>query len=237
MEVQNKLTRCPSCGNYYDAAAHATCPSCGGAGASASSFGTTTAPNVVSGGVGGVSATGDPFGPTAPPAGGVSAGGGYVEGMGGTVPVNFSSPVSSEAEAFPPTTMAPPDDNRNSTYDSVIDPVCGWLVCIDGPEKGTDFRIHAGYNYIGREIGDIHISNDLQISREKHAMIAYSARSNTFVFGPSDGRNIVYLNNEEVYNATKIKAYDIIEVGTTKLLFVPLCSEHFSWKQGEDKVD
>ncbi|MCD7847419.1 MAG: FHA domain-containing protein [Oscillospiraceae bacterium] len=230
MEVQNKLTRCPSCGNYYDAATHATCPTCGGSGAS--TFGTTSAPNVVSGGV---SATGDPFGPTAPPVDNSYAT--SVSRMGDTIPVTPHHSESSEAEAFEPTRMAPPDDSRNSSYDSEIDPVCGWLVCIDGPEKGTDFRIHAGYNYIGREIGDIHISNDMQISREKHAMVAYSARSNSFVFGPADGRNIVYLNNEEVYAPTKIKAYDVIEIGTTKLLFVPLCSEQFSWKQGEDKVD
>ena len=29
-------------------------------------------------------------------------------------------------------------------------PVAGWLVCIDGPSKGKDYRIHEENNYIGR---------------------------------------------------------------------------------------
>ena len=33
---------------------------------------------------------------------------------------------------------------------SVFDPVVEWLVCIDGPEKGRDYRIRSGNNYIGR---------------------------------------------------------------------------------------
>lgn len=31
-----------------------------------------------------------------------------------------------------------------------VDPVTGWLVCIEGPQYGKDFKIHAGKNFIGR---------------------------------------------------------------------------------------
>ena len=31
-------------------------------------------------------------------------------------------------------------------------PVTGWLVCVDGPEKGRDYRLHEEYNYIGRSL-------------------------------------------------------------------------------------
>ena len=110
-----------------------------------------------------------------------------------------------------------------------VDPVVGWLVCVDGPTLGTDWRIHAGYNYIGRDSGDIHIHGDLTISREKHAMIAYHAKNNTYHVGPADGRNIIELNDEPIFNATQLHRGDILTIGSTKLLFVPLCDEHFKW--------
>lgn len=68
-------------------------------------------------------------------------------------------------------------------------------------------------------------------------MIAYDADDNAFYFGPADGRNIIKLNGRSVFNAEQIHAYDVIKIGTTKLLFVPLCSDQFTWKQGEDKVN
>jgi hypothetical protein len=39
----------------------------------------------------------------------------------------------------------------------------------------------------------------------------------------------VYLNDEEVTVPTELKPYDIIELGQTKLMFVPFCGEHFQW--------
>ena len=32
-----------------------------------------------------------------------------------------------------------------------LDPVVGWLVCIAGPDKGRDYRIHSERNFLGRE--------------------------------------------------------------------------------------
>ena len=34
-----------------------------------------------------------------------------------------------------------------------FEPVVGWLVAVDGPEKGRDFRIVTGRNAIGRSLG------------------------------------------------------------------------------------
>ena len=112
-----------------------------------------------------------------------------------------------------------------------LDPVVGWLVCVEGSLRGTDWRIHAGYNYIGREVGDIHIQSDSQISREKHAMLAYHNKNRTYYVGPAEGRNIIELNGEPVFNATRLNRHDIITIGGTKLMFVPLCDEEFVWDQ------
>ena len=31
-----------------------------------------------------------------------------------------------------------------------IKPVCGWIVCIDGPRQGKDYQIVQGKNFVGR---------------------------------------------------------------------------------------
>ncbi|MCB6414394.1 FHA domain-containing protein [Dorea acetigenes] len=109
-------------------------------------------------------------------------------------------------------------------------PVVGWLVCVDGPSKGTDYRIRTGYNYIGREENmDIYIKGDIKISREKHAMVVYDDEERVFFFGPVDGKSVVRVNGKLVTIPVEVHSYDIIKIGTTKLMFVPLCGERFNW--------
>ena len=112
-----------------------------------------------------------------------------------------------------------------------VRPVVGWLVCIEGPAEGTDYRIRAGYNYIGRgENMDVCIQGDNTIGRDRHAMIAYDPQEKIFFFGPADGRSIVRKNEKMVMVPTELAAFDVVRIGSTKLMFVPLCGEHFNWK-------
>lgn len=109
-------------------------------------------------------------------------------------------------------------------------PIVGWLVAIEGPARGTDYRIRPGYNFIGRdEHMDICIKGDMNISRSKAAVIGYEPEEHLFLFGPSEGKSFVKVNGKAVLGQTEIKDRDIIRVGSTKLLFVPLCDERFSW--------
>ena len=112
-----------------------------------------------------------------------------------------------------------------------IDPVVGWLVCIEGSEQGRDYRVRSEKNFIGRsEKMDICIRGDDTISRERHAAVSFNPRKCTFRLQPGEGRGLVYLNDEEVDFPTELSAYDIIELGQTKLMFVPFCGESFQWK-------
>lgn len=112
-----------------------------------------------------------------------------------------------------------------------INPVSGWLVCIAGHDKGRDYRIFAGNNFIGRaEDMDICIQGDETISREKHACVTYDDKKNKFYIYQGDSRGLVYLNDETVFVPQLLKPYDIIEVGSTKLMFIPFCSENFKWE-------
>ena len=115
-----------------------------------------------------------------------------------------------------------------------FDPVVGWLACVAGPSRGKSYTIRGGVNSIGRsERMDIVITGGLKISSENHAKISYSDKHNRFNLLPGEGRNIVYLNDEEVFTPMPLNAYDLIDFGETKLLFIPLCGERFTWKTEE----
>ena len=114
-----------------------------------------------------------------------------------------------------------------------FEPVVGWLVCLEGSEKGKDYRIYGKNNTIGRsEKMDICIKGDPTISRENHARLAYDEKHNAFHLIPAESTNPIYLNDEPVYVPVKLKAYDLIEFGDCKLLFISFCNEHFSWQTG-----
>jgi len=115
-----------------------------------------------------------------------------------------------------------------------FEPVVGWLACTAGASRGKSYTIRAGINSIGRgDRMDITITGDMKISAENHVKISYSDKNNRFNLLPGEGRNIVYLNDEEVFMPMPLAAYDLIDFGETKLLFVPLCGERFTW--GEEK--
>lgn len=229
MEIKNQPVQCPN-GHYYNPQIHSSCPICaqeaaGGIPATdqvAGSFAKTESPYA------GAGASAGSFGKTESP----YAGGDMSGGQGSFVKTEPAmsggvSPSADSASPFEPTIIG----GDISSDESQTAPVVGWLVCIDGAMRGVDFRIHAGYNYIGREVGDIHITGDQQISRQNHAMVAYDETDMVYFAGPSAGRNLVKVNGKTVFNAVEIHNYDVISLGTTKLMFVGLCGEHFNWKR------
>ncbi|SRR5579871_2405292 len=113
-----------------------------------------------------------------------------------------------------------------------VDPIVGWLVCIEGPDRGRDFRIKAEKNFMGRSPSmDICIGGDPRISRDNHAVIAFDPRTVEFRLYAGDARGLVYLNGRMVDIPAVLNAYDIVELGNSKLLFVPFCGERFRWPE------
>ena len=55
-----------------------------------------------------------------------------------------TGPVGGMAEGYSPT--MPLNFDKGGINDKASQPVTGWLVCINGPEKGQDYRIHEEYN-------------------------------------------------------------------------------------------
>jgi hypothetical protein len=113
----------------------------------------------------------------------------------------------------------------------ISDPVAGWLVCVQGPEKGRDYRLKAGMNEIAREEDpevDIVLRADNTISRRYHAEIQYDPDENEFYLIKLKNEAVM-LNDKKVKRPVQLSPYDIIQLGETRLVFVPLCSEKFKW--------
>lgn len=156
---------------------------------------------------------------------------------------------SSFMETIPdiPSSNTPTDgwDSAESTYfengsitndeGQTVRPATGWLVCIEGATRGMDYRIYSGYTYIGRDPAQNQIAiPDHHISAVPSARVLYDVESRKFYINETNGaRNPVYLNgNLFESNRVELHPYDIIKLGKTRLLFVPLCTEKFAW--GDD---
>jgi hypothetical protein len=111
-----------------------------------------------------------------------------------------------------------------------VDPVVGWLVCIHGPERGRDYRIHSENNMVGRSAEmDICIEKDDLVSRSRHTIITFDPLNNLFYVSPGEGKSLVYLNTKAVLTHQELKPYDEIVIGASKLLFLPFCGDKFKW--------
>ena len=110
------------------------------------------------------------------------------------------------------------------------EPVVGWLVCISGKHIGCDFKLKAGRNFVGRDKSmDIVLGKDSTVSRIKHSIIVYEPKGNMFIMQAGESKELSYLNENVVLSPVELKAYDIITLGESQLMFVPFCSENFKW--------
>lgn len=218
------FTECAN-GHLYDSEQYAVCPYCNGGG------------NRIEFGGGGAASD---LGKTAPVGGGFGPSGGGLEPSGGASAGGLAG-MAEVGATVAPQSYRKAMEEKEDTGKTVgvfqkkmkIEPVVGWLVCIEGADKGKDFRIWAKNNTIGRsESMDICIKGDTTISRENHARLAYDDKHNNFHLIPAESTNNIYLNEEPIYIPTKLGEYDVIELGDSKFIFVPFCNEKFTWSNG-----
>ena len=231
-----EIVRC-SKGHFYDSEENATCPMCAAEAARNKNplgnniLGDDILPTDYFGRTGDSYAVDNTPSPTMP----VDPNSGKVQSYQPTVSAGLQDTQSNDnggMGAFPKTMPLTPPTFLSEENATTFDPVVGWLVCIEGSTKGTDYRIHSQNNYIGRSAKmDISIPEDSHISAENSAIIAYDNEDRVFYFGPCSGRNIVRVNGKPALSVEKIEAYDVLTIGTTKLLFVPLCGDRFDWNE------
>ncbi|MEZ5351874.1 MAG: FHA domain-containing protein [Bryobacteraceae bacterium] len=111
-----------------------------------------------------------------------------------------------------------------------IDPVVGWLVCVEGPDRGQDFRLRAEKNFIGRDPSmDVTIAGDNAVSRLRHAAVAFEPEKREFWVIPGDSAGLVYLNDEVVHSPAPMRHGDALRIGKSRLTLVAFAGENFQW--------
>lgn len=109
--------------------------------------------------------------------------------------------------------------------------VTGWLVCTKGEERGRDFRLHYGFNRIGRGLlMDVCILGDEQISRNSHCSVVYEHRKNEFSLVPENGC-LTYFKGEALQEPVKLHSGDRFVIGDTELVFIAFCGEGIRWEE------
>ena len=132
---------------------------------------------------------------------------------------------------------APPRDDEGATqiiFDELADGlVLGWLVAVSANLKGKVFSVTETRSTVGRSDAEhmvtIDLHGDKTVSRGAQAMLLYDPLNKKFFIQSTDSKTIIYLNRQMLLMPAELKAYDRLLLGETELLFVPLCSEHFSW--------
>lgn len=205
------VVRCPQ-GHYYDGVKFSSCPHCG------------------------ISIEGDSSEPAEKQPEAKARGGlfGWLD-RDKTVALSSSSPHTIALEQAENLEME--DDAKTIGFYSEVkgnDFVTGWLVCVEGPEKGRDYRLHHGFNRIGRDPGmQIQIADDPAVTRKNHCSIVYDDRSNQFSLVPSTGA-ITYYKENLLTKAEVLQMGDVIVIGNSTFEFIPFCRKGRVWKKEEN---
>ena len=122
--------------------------------------------------------------------------------------------------------------------------VVGWLVCVDGPSKGRDYRILPEKNFVGRSQDmDIRVIGDNTVNSRNHAVIMYDPEKNHTVVLPGDSQGLVYkLDNDDswqvVYEPKELVSGDRLKIGASEFIFVAFCGDNegfkFNWRDFDD---
>jgi len=108
------------------------------------------------------------------------------------------------------------DSNRGKSGKRPV----GWLVCVQGPETGRDYRLTAGRNFAGRSLDmDINLSADEKVHRTDQFSLVYDPKSGDFLLMPGQGAE-TYLNGEAVTGPQALGEWDKISAGDSVLVFV-----------------
>lgn len=223
MKEIKRLTRCEK-GHFYDAGKYEVCPHCENTGLIPPTKWETDAQPLPST---------DDFSelPQTPEK--------AVEGISPDlfVPVTDTEDLFEQAPAVSVSSVSAeaPDDSRTvHFYQKTLgtEPVVGWLVCISGVHFGQDFRLKSGRNFLGRGgTMDICLSGDSAVSRDRHMIVTYDPKGNSFFAQPGDtSSELSYLNDKPLLEATALQSGDKLTVGESELVFVPFCGESFTWK-------
>lgn len=142
----------------------------------------------------------------------------------GSIPTLPAHPSRDQAE------RVPPEENQNERTRIVRNhqgqgtPVIkGWLVALDGPEKGESWTVRTGKNRIGRVHGDDVLLKEDSIS-SSHAVL-WLGENDTATLTDRDSSNGTFVDGQQVFQPTEIQDNALIRCGEKTVLqwvrFIP----------------
>ena len=97
----------------------------------------------------------------------------------------------------------------------------GFLVSYDNAPNGEHFLLYEGKNYIGRDASsNVVIQGDASVS-ERHLSILYRTVDRKFKFKDEQSSNGTFVNGE-LTDEGILKNFDLIRIGSTRLLFIEI---------------
>ena len=149
-----------------------------------------------------------------------------------------SEPAEERPSQDPSTRMISSHSQRQDEETSAggnYELAAGWLVVVAGPGRGCTREIYFGMNSIGRGSEErIPLDfGDTTISRESHAYLVFDEKQSGFYIQHGGKSNLVRLNDAPVLAPQPLNNGDVIEIGASKLRFVPLFGEDFKWEAAD----
>lgn len=114
----------------------------------------------------------------------------------------------------------------------VFEPVVGWLVAVEGPSRGRDFRLKPGRNVVGRTVeSEVYVEDDDLMSRD-HAIVYYYGEINNFYVEDNKSKHGTFIlpAMDLVVERRPIKDGDRIKTGKSVFILKTLCNEAFKWE-------
>jgi hypothetical protein len=106
--------------------------------------------------------------------------------------------------------------------------VVGWLVCLNGANRGESYPVRIGRNVLGRDRrSDIIVTDDQASSH--HADLVFRPEERRFILMDHNSTNGTYVNEAEIEPRRDLAGRDVIRIGSQKFLFMPLIEEGFYW--------
>lgn len=110
------------------------------------------------------------------------------------------------------------------------DYVCGYLVCIEGVNKGRGYKIKPGKNSVGSSpVNDIWIEGDPELLKENHAVIMYDNDQNQMVLLGHASNGMVYIGKTPIYDSHALDDKTRITMGTSVYRYLEFCDSDFDW--------
>lgn len=115
---------------------------------------------------------------------------------------------------------------------AITECTAGWLVCLEGRERGKSFPLYCMSNYIGHSRKNaVCLENDLSVAALEDCVIVYDDEDAKFYFSVTENAlRLRRLNGRPVLSTVELKQGDVLTIGNSNFLFVPLCGEAFRWE-------